>query len=313
MPGVSPAAGQRTAVAIRTTAGFALLALVGVVVWQVLDGDGPDATTLGLLVLTIVSVVALLEPRPFAAGLSRIKSLDVLGVKVELEVERVRNIARRFPIEEDDVRIDEPRPRRDTPAAEVDEVSEVLRARIRFVRDAVLDDPDALGEDVVVAHLEYLAILGRDEAHLCHEVMGDLRVTIADWDASEREKFLDQGWTFAKRFASQMFDRYARRRLRDAGWFVADFAQGARHRADFLAMRDGEWALVAARVASSKKVIDTAIGRLGRADCPVPGARRIMVIPDHVDLPTEIGEGDRTHAEQTVSMLRLRRLIERPR
>jgi hypothetical protein len=82
---------------VRTIATLGLLGVVAVLVWQVLEaGASPDATTLGLLVLAIVTATAILQPRPFVAVLGRVRSVDILGLKVDLELRRVDEIKQRF-------------------------------------------------------------------------------------------------------------------------------------------------------------------------------------------------------------------------
>lgn len=303
---------RRAAGAVRTIAAITFVGVAGVTAWQAVVGAEPDATTLALLVLGSTSLTALAHPLPFVALVGRIRSLDVLGIKVELEVERVREIVEDFPALEDGVRVGE-RPRADTPAEEVDEIADTLRARLRFVRDAVLADPGTLPEEVVVARLEYERVLTPKEAQLCRRVLDELREVVDDWDERERGKLLDDLWRFSTRFATEMFDRWARLSLRRASWLVADFVQPPGRRKDFLAARDRTWLQVAARVAAPPSAFETAIARFADREPVIQEARRVLVVPDHVDhLPAELDHGRLEVAHGAIAVIRLGRLVDDP-
>jgi hypothetical protein len=211
-------------------------------------------------------------------------------------------------VSDDQVKVTE-RDRSGEPEEQVDKVAYELRRKLRFVRDAVLDDPHSLQEETMVARLESIGLLTRDEAHLSHLVLGDLRDTIGEWDERNRDDFLDTAWQFARRLGTEAFDRLVRQQLAEAHWLVADFKQPPKRRPDFLIMRDDKWAVIAARVADPPTTIDDPIARLRKPDYGIPGAARVVAIPDP---HTELAEEPTLHADGAVLLVRLHHLLERP-
>jgi hypothetical protein len=300
--------------AVQAVAALGVLAVVAVAIWQVsAEGSRPDSTTLILLVLTVVLVAAVALPRTVVAAVNRINNLDILGVKIELQVNKAHRVVDSFPADDDEVPVP-PRPRAEDPRAELSPVVKELKRKLRFVRDAVLDDPSSLAEHIVVAHLEYMQLFSKDEAELCHKVLSKaLGDEIPHWNAPDRVAFLDDAWRFAYRFATRMFDSYARQALKRADWFIADFEQSRNHRADFLARYDGHWALIAARVAAPRKTVKPTAARLARPSEQIEGAQPLVVVPDHVDyLWSAIDRGPMPFADGRVKAVRLGYLIAHP-
>lgn len=305
---------ERHAYAVQAVATVGILAVVAIAIWQFsADGSRPDSTTLVLLALVIFLLVAVALPKTVVAAVNRINNLDILGVKIELQVNKAHRIVDSFPADEDEVPVPS-RPQAEDPRAELGLVAKELKRKLRFVRDAILDDPSSLAEPFVVAHLEYMQLFREDEAELCHKVLSRaLGDEIPHWDASDRVAFLDDAWRFAWRFATRMFNRYARQALKREGWLVADFEQSRKHRADFLVRHEGHWAVVAARVAAPRKTVRSTAARLARSNEPIEDAQRIVVVPDRVrHLWGPLDKGPMPLADGRVIAARLTYLIENP-
>lgn len=298
----------------RAIAGIALLAVIAVGLWQATAKDAkPDSTTLILLFFAILLVVAFTLPSVALAAVNRISNLDVLGVKIEFQVQEARNVAKDFRVEDSDEVAVPPRPQAQEVNGEMELVANELKRKLRFTREAVLNDPRSLPETNVAAHLHYMKLLKQDEAELCQKLLGEeLRKDLPTWDAAERSAFLDAAWRFSWRFATHIFDRYARRTMEDAGWFIADFEQSRKHRADFLACWDGNWARVSARVAAPRRTVESTAKRMSHSAGPLDAAPAIIV-PDHVEhLWDDFGDGPKSLAGGAVRVLRVRRLLAEP-
>jgi hypothetical protein len=298
-----------------------------VLVWQIVAGSGPDATTLAVLLVLLAGFGALLDPVPFRSISRRVTGFEGFGVKVGLEVQRARDVDARFPARgsDDGVSI-KPRQRYpDDPKAEVRGVVDHLRGRLRFVVKAVLGEDELvieprpgleelITEQPLIARLESVGLLEREEARLAHELLGDLGGELPDWDAADRQPFLDNAWNFANRLTTGLFDRYARKRFKEAGWFVGDFKQEKGHRPEFIVVKQDRWACVAARVADPPKTqsLDRTIDRLASGpehDLP----QGVLLVPDHVDgLRGELNAGPVRLAGGKVLAVRLEGLVESP-
>jgi hypothetical protein len=57
----------------------------------------------------------------------------------------------------------------------------VIKKRLRFVRDALLDDPEDIPEHVMAARLEALGLLTTDEAQTIGAILGDMHEQIDEW------------------------------------------------------------------------------------------------------------------------------------
>jgi hypothetical protein len=157
-------------------------------------------------------------------------------------------------------------------------------------------------------------LLKADEGSLCGELLTgpDLVRRLDGIDRGQRREILDGMSKFANRFATLIFDREARARLTEGGWQVLDFVQGEGHRADFVAVRPGFSALVAARVAAPRKTAFGPRRRLADAEEFISGLKRVVVVPDHVDhLWTEMETGPMTLGKG-VYVTHLGRLISEP-
>lgn len=298
---------------VCVVASIGLAGVVAIAAWQISqEGSKPDSMTLILLALAVFLFAALFFPRTVVAAVNRINNLDILGVKIELQVEKARSVVDRLPTSDDEVQVP-PRPQAPTVRGEVALVAAEQKRKLRFFRDAVLNDDPSLEESFVAAHVEYLQLFEENEAEICRRILSpDLGHDLSRWDGSDRTAFLDDAWSFAWRFATRMFDRYVRRELGEAGWFVADFEQSRKHRADFLVRKNGHWGLVAARVAAPRKTAENTAERLSTAVCPVD-VRRLVIVPDYVDhLWSELKTGPKELAAGTVLAVRLQQLIDEP-
>ena len=305
----------------------ALLAAILVLVWQVVEKNtAPDATTLALLLVVVAAFAALLDPLPFRNLARRITAFEGFGVKVGLEVERARDVNARFPASDDGVKVIARERHPGDPEREVRDVVRAMRARLRFVVKAVLgvDDlvieprPDLkelVTEQPLVARLESVGLLDRQEAKLTHELLGDLGQGLPSWDEVDRAPFLDNAWNFTGRLTTGLFDRWARKRLKENGWFVGDFEQAKGHRPDFVTVKDNQWARIAARVADppDSKSMNQTLDRLVTAKASGDPPRPVIVVPDHVDgLRVEISNGPVMLAGGNVIALRLNALLNNP-
>jgi hypothetical protein len=211
--------------------------------------------------------------------------VEALGVTIARSVERAGRAepeVEEIPAEFDDLDgvKTSARPVGRGPTEEVEAVAEVVRKRLRFVRDAVLRDPATIDERVMIVRLEALGLLTADEALTLGKLLGDLHEKVEKWPSAERAKFLDSAWRFGTRLATTVFDRLVRQRLSGSGWFVADFEQPDNHRPDFLASYGGEWALLAARLGAPPSTVTTTSSRLARTELSANVPARAVVIPD---------------------------------
>ncbi|HEX6651992.1 MAG TPA: GDSL-type esterase/lipase family protein [Thermoleophilaceae bacterium] len=309
-------------IAVRMIAVLGLLTVGAVLVWQATAKDAkPDATTLALLLAALLLLIAACFPKRVFDTIGRIQQVELWGVTIALR--KASAIAGRFrppPVPDDDLKI----PRRPFAAAPVDEVRVVadeLRRKLRFVWTAVLDHPETTTppeeterpEERVVAELEDRSLLPKDEADLCYLLMRHLENEIDAWDPPDRKSFLDNAWQFAYRFATGMFDRYARLRFRREGWFVTDVEQAKGHRPDFAVHKDGRTLAIAARVAAPSTSIDRTVHRLARTEPPVAGAPWVIVVPDHTKgLDRALDKDAQDRANGTVTVVRIGNLLATP-
>jgi hypothetical protein len=308
---------------VQRIAGVALAGAVGLLVWQISEKDTPpDATTLTLFLVIVIALGALLDSGPFRGLAQRIEGFEGFGIKVALK-ESARRIDARFPEEDDEVRF-KARPRQPgDPKAEITAVVRELRRKLRFLVISVLGErplvtepdpkhPDRVTEQPLVARLESVGLLQRDEAQLAHELLSDLPDELAKWDEEERASFLDNAWSFAFRLATRVFDRHARQQFEARGWFVGDFAQDKGHRPDFIVTRDGHWGLVAARVAAPTSSVDE-LDRLISRKWNREESRPVIVMPDYVDhLRKELDDGAVRLGAGDLIAIRLGNLVDSP-
>lgn len=308
----------RTTANVKLIAGLAAATALGLVAWQIADLSGPDGTTIFALLVLLLAVVAWLNPLDTAEAArkfsQRMRSVSIAGVKIEVDAERLSRVTERFKPFTDDYK---PKDRDDTGtlAEQVQVITKELKKKLRFARDAVLPEDRPQDEWNVIARLELEDVLERDEATLCRRFLnGDFHLDLEDWGSAERRHLLDGAWVFAYRFATEMFNRWARLRFREHGWTVADFERAKGRRADLLAFEGGQAFLVAARVADpAGKFFDTFVPNFAKRQPPIPSAVRVCVVPDRVDhLPEELDDGPLVLADGAVIVARLSRLLADP-
>jgi hypothetical protein len=297
----------------RNLRAFAVAGLVVVASLLVLQGVyivdkgklHPDATSLTLLVIAAAFIAATIAPEAALATLRKFESVEAFGVKVALSIERAERAIVDLPDESDDgVRTSE-RPNTGDVEGDLEAVAEVMRKRLRFVRDALLHDPSNLGESVMVVRLAELGLLNEDEVDLITFVLKDGRKELPEWKAEERERLLDYAWQLGTRLATTVFDRYVRARLRDNGWFICDYDQPRGHRPDFLGANASTWAVLAARVGAPARTVDATRKRLASTQIPAGVMGRAVVIPDRDEGAQELLEGP-------VVVVKLEHLIGHP-
>lgn len=258
----------------------ALAAVITLMVVQLIKNDGgADSTTLGFLGLATVFLFAVMAPHQTSGALRRITSFKVAGIEVGLgEIKRAERVK---PLPGEDDGVGGERPKTNDYAAVVDR----LQSRLRFVR-LILGLKEEMGEQdylPIADRLRTDLLLTRDEESFVLDLLEGPELAMTDWSAATREAFLDSAWAFATRFGPLIWDRHVRKRLEDAGWFVADYRQQRGHRPDFLAYREQDWAVMAARVGGNEEnpyhYAKTA-GRLVRFKPQEPISGRCIVIPD---------------------------------
>jgi hypothetical protein len=303
----------KTEISVGVLATVVLLGAVGLIVWQLVNHANPDATTVGAFLMAVAATLAIAFPKSFISLGRRISHVNAFGITLELQVEEAKKVIAQFENKEDEVEVKPPSwPAGNRRAMAM--VADKLRKRLRFASEAVLGARKGVPEELIVANLGNECLLPLDEVTLCRDLLGDFYKRLDELDSEERKGFLDSSWEFAARFGTRVFDRQVRRDLTENGWKIGSFDQGKRHRPDFVAVRAGVSALIAARVASPRRTLLEKTGpRLSKKeDPPLPDLRRLIVVPDHVDgLWDEIEDGPMGLGPK-VLVVRLGQLLEDP-
>jgi hypothetical protein len=151
----------------------------------------------------------------------------------------------------------------------------------------------------VVQELWKLDLLDEALARFAMDLISPADADISSLPGAVQEDYIDRGWRFANRIRPVVFDRAVRRDLRRSGWFVADFAQPAGHRPDYLASANNEWFLIAPRVAldtdsaSNEETGQIAKTRKRWERDGAPGLSltgRVIVIPRETEAPELDGD-----------------------
>jgi hypothetical protein len=269
---------------------FAAVAL-GLIVAEMIHNDGgADSTTLVLLALAMILIVASLAPRPTSDALRRVTSFKLGGLELGLGEIKLAEHLKSPPKEHDRVGVGG-RPD-GTDYSEIVGRLELCVDRTKKMLDL---GPDLHGPREVVAELRSLKLLDQYEETFVLELLRGNPIS-ASWPSGAREGFLDAAWSFAVRFRAMIWDRHVRRRLAEAGWFVAKYDQATGHRPDFLIYRESRWALVAARPGSvppnDPDPFEKAVPRLSTWE-PIPIQARCIVMPDKSrgKLPSSVQSG----------------------
>jgi len=266
-----------------------------------------DTAALGLAVLASVVLMGIAAPQTFQQLLDRLESVKTpvgeLGFESLARAERaqVQLPVKPDPIEHTDEVQVSARRGGGTPLEELQEVRDKLHERLRFVRDAILDLDANLSYAQVIDKVRVEDLLKPEEFGLVQDIDSKIGSEVEEWPQEVRTEFLDASWKFAIRFGTLIFERLTRKRLKEAGWFVADFEQDPGHRPDFLCYRDGVWLQVAARV-QPNRMIGTR-RRLTNETAPFDPLP-VIVIPNSQDFEPD-------EKFEKVDVVQLRPLLER--
>jgi hypothetical protein len=264
----------------------AFVAFVGttiLIVEQLADTGGvADSTTLGLLIVAIALLFAVAAPRPTSGALKRITTFKVAGIEVGLgEIKLAERVdALQVQVENDGVNV------RERQGDGYDEIVGVLKGRLQFVWKLLSFGSTGMRESNYISTSERLRtekLLTYDEESFVRELLRGSQAELDDWSPSSRARFLDTAWAFAIRLGALIWDRRVRQDLVDQGWEVFDYKQDPGHRPDFLAHRDGNWVLIAARSGIDRgqpEALDVAARRLAGFDRSIEISRRWIVVPD---------------------------------
>jgi hypothetical protein len=260
-------------------AAVSLLAVALLVYVQLRNQGGKaDTTTLGLLLIGVVLMFVIAAPVQAARAAKRITRLKVGAVELGLEEIKLAERVRPVPSEEDEVEAIRPL------GCDYARVVAKLEGRLRFVREvlelekAVKDKHDYIG---ITMCLREDGLLDGEEKRFMIDLLDGPNVGFDAWDDAARNDFLDAAYAFAVRLGPKVWDRRVKQELTDCGWFIADFNQSKKHRADFLAFRGSRTALMTARVGGTGSgYVEKAAPRLMNFDRFEPIEARVIVIPD---------------------------------
>lgn len=227
-----------------------VLALLGLKLAGV-DGfeDNVDATALVMLGLAIVLGFIAVAPGEARDILSRLTTLKVGGVEIGLQAaERLERVDLRVADVLDDVRALTPRPAGGSAVEEFDAVGDMLRQRLDFVRDEILELKHSRSTLETVDAIRKRRLLKPDEEQVVSDLLGNAKKDVVRLTGDVRKRYLDGAWRFASRFATLVLERRVRKAMVRKRWLLLDFDQARTHRPDFLAFRAGIWLLVATRV-----------------------------------------------------------------
>jgi|GEM_PF-4194743 len=288
-----------------------LLAAISLITWQLADGATPDGTTVTALLLAGLATMALAYPRSFISLGERVSNVDAFGIKLELRVQEAKLAIEQIDKEEDGHTVTVP----DWPSSNkraIEQVAGELRSKLQFTSKALLGNRAKIPDEVIVSNLANEALLTPRESRLCLDLLGDLYKRLDELEKEDCEDFLGRAWEFAYRFASRTFDRQARILLVNSGWQVVDFKQDRGHRPDFIILREGSRALVAARVADPRKTAIETGARIADVEFPLPDMRRLVVVPDHVDHLWGQVEDPPVRVHERVLLMRVGQLAAEP-
>ncbi len=260
---------------------FGLGAVAALIVVQLVNNGGKaNTTTLGLFAVGLVLLFVVAAPRHASQALARITKLK-LGA-LEFGLKEIKRAARVRPVPGEWDGVLAPR----EPEFGYHEIVEELQGRLRFVR-LILEFGGKVREEDgyrgAAAWLREHGLLNQVEEAFILDLIEGTGVDVAEWDVATREDFLDSAYSFSTRFGPRIWDRWVRRRLREDGWFIAEYEQKSGHRPDFLAYLKGQgrWALMTARVGgTSPDYEESAAGRLRKFSANQLINSRVIILPD---------------------------------
>lgn len=229
---------------VAVAAGLALGGVAILLVVQLVQGP-PDSTTLILAAFASLLLFIWLAPGETSRFFRRMSNLKVAGV---LEI-GMQTVARAEVLKPPPVGNEQRPPDRD--GRGLKEIVAEVKSKLRFVHEIVhmhADPKPQRSEWQIALWLSVEGLLKDNESQFVLDLISQRQLGVDALPEREREELLDAAWTFAARFHFTVWDRYVRRELRKAGCLIADFPQAKDHQADFLAHRNGKWALVATKV-----------------------------------------------------------------
>jgi hypothetical protein len=290
-------------------AGLALGVVAILLVVQLVQGP-PDSTTLILAAFAALLLFVWLAPGETSRFFRRMSNLKVAGV---LEI-GMQTVARAEELKPPPIG-DEPPPL-DREGKGLTEIVAELKRRLRFVHAIVhmhTDPCPQRSEWQVALWLSVEGLLSENESRFVLDLLSDRELGVEALPDREREDLLDAAWTFAARFGFMVWDRYVRAELQKAGWVVADFPQPRDRQADFLAYRDGKWAVIATKVGEPGGYrYRTTRRRLEGMDPNVELDGWLIVFPGGDRKASVVSAKDGSGADSKVKVLDLTHLLEKP-
>ena len=291
----------------------AFVLVLAVIVVQLVQGR-PDSTTLVLVGIGTALLFGVFAPDSAGALVERMTNFKVVGV-VEVGLDTAV-LAKGVtpPGDEGDGVIVERR------GQNLEAVVEKLKEKMRTV-NKITNLEKRVGKKsdypAIVYALAVDRLLDEEEARFVLDLVCGHDLGVKELPYRARQEFLDAAWSFASRFSFVVWDRYVRREMERDGWLVADFKQEPGHRPDFLAYRDGRWALVSARV-GRRKGAEKGVARypltrerLEESDLGVPLEGRCIIVPGGERIATVVGKKGQGE-NSNVKVLRLSNLLEHP-
>lgn len=268
-----------------------------------LKSDVPNKETYLLLAASFFLAFVAAMPSALTDLAKRLTGLEIAGFKLTLAERQALAAAkpiREFNEERDGVKVAQ-RKHSGNVQSETAAVAEVATNKLNFIRDAILDMPESLGQFDVIAALVSQQLLNEDEAAALRNLLGAGDIDISKLKLETVGPLLDDLWEFSSRLAATVFDRHARAEFRAAGWVVGDFKQGAGHRPDVIIARGSNVVVAANRVGagvtstvapSAKRIAKYRAGSPAGSEgsssksavsIPVEPTTRWIVVPNRID------------------------------
>jgi hypothetical protein len=274
------------------------------------DQSGLTTATLILIVLAALLLFLLVAPGSMRDLFQRMANLKVAGV---LEV-GLQTVARAEILQPPAIGDEQDPPERN--GEKLRDIVKKVESKLRFLHVIIhmhADPRPIRSERQIARWLEMEDLLTADEAQFALDLISKRELGIEALAEQEREELLDAAWAFAVRFSFTVWDRYVRRQLQNDGWVVADFPQTRDHQPDFLAHRDGRWAVMATKVGEKGGYsYVTTRNRLENMRQKVSLAGWCIVFPGGDRKATVISEDGASGRDSKVKVLDLEHLLGTP-
>jgi len=274
------------------------------------DQSGLTAATLVLIVIAALMLFLLVAPGSMRDLFQRMANLKVAGV---LEV-GLQTVARAEILQPPAIGDEQDPPERN--GERLRDIVKKVESKLRFLHVIIHmhQDPRPIRSERQIGRwLEMEDLLTADEAQFALDLISKRELGIQALAEQEREELLDAAWAFAVRFSFTVWDRYVRRQLQNDGWVVADFPQSRDHQPDFLAYRDGRWAVMATKVGEKGGYsYVTTRNRLENMRQKVGLDGRCIVFPGGDRKATVISMDGTSGSGSRVKVLDLEHLLENP-